>query len=56
LVGRSDKVLMPTRRMTRRRIYKLLVLALLVSLTCASCKSNVNMYRHNRSHCDCPTF
>lgn len=25
-------------------------------LLCASCSSDQHMYRHNRSHCDCPTF
>lgn len=40
----------------KTKLFRLLILALLVSLSCAACKSNVNMYRHNRSHCDCPTF
>ena len=40
----------------KKRIVKLIVLLLLAGVVCTACKSNVNMYRHNRSHCDCPTF
>lgn len=35
----------------------LALLALLaLPLVFQSCSSNDYMYRHNRSHCDCPTF
>ena len=40
----------------KKRIVRLMVLLLLAGVVCTACKSNVNMYRHNRSHCDCPTF
>lgn len=41
----------------KRIIRRLLPLVLMVTLlTLASCLSNNHMYRHNRSHCDCPTF
>lgn len=33
-----------------------LVLLLAVCLLAGACSSNDRMYRHNRSHCDCPTF
>ena len=33
-----------------------LLLALGAFLLFAACSSNDHMYRHNRSHCDCPTF
>lgn len=39
-----------------RRLALLLPLLLSLLLAAASCKSNDHMYRHNRSHCDCPTF
>ena len=35
---------------------RLTLLLLAVLLLCASCGSSEHMYRHNRSHCDCPTF
>ena len=35
----------------------LVLLALLaLPVVFQSCSSNEHMYRHNRSHCDCPTF
>ena len=34
----------------------MLLLLLLAGTLCSACKSNEHMYRHNRSHCDCPTF
>lgn len=37
----------------RRPLIFLLLAALLL---CSACRSNTHMYRHNRSHCDCPTF
>ena len=40
--------------MKHRRLLPLLLLAAL--LLCSACSSNDHMYRHNRSHCDCPTF
>ena len=39
--------------MKYRRLIILLFAALLL---CSACSSNEHMYRHNRSHCDCPTF
>ena len=43
-----------------RRGVALRTLVLLALLTLPvvfqSCSSNEHMYRHNRSHCDCPTF
>ncbi len=42
--------------MKRLRTTRLIALLLLACLALTACKSNVNMYRHNRSHCDCPTF
>ena len=42
--------------MNRKSVIKLLTLLLLAGILCSACKSNVNMYRHNRSDCDCPTF
>ena len=42
--------------MKRKHVILSLTVLLLAVLLCTACKSNVNMYRHNRSHCDCPTF
>lgn len=48
------------KRRTENRKWKvggaIILLALVVSLLATSCSSNEHMYRHNRSHCDCPTF
>ncbi len=42
---------------TKKKSKSLIIVALLGAvLLCASCSSNEHMYRHNRSHCDCPTF
>lgn len=38
-----------------RHLLRLAVLLLLAGLVCSSC-SSVNMHKHKRSHCDCPTF
>lgn len=47
-------------KITSRRGVILRTLALLallaLPLVFQSCSSNDHMYRHNRSHCDCPTF
>ena len=40
----------------RKNVIKLIALALIVCLACASCNSSDHMYKHRRSHCDCPTF
>ena len=42
--------------MRRRTLIRVLLLVLLAGTLCSACNSNVHMYRHNRSHCDCPTF
>lgn len=36
--------------------YRLLLLVAAALLLVAACSSDTHMYRHNRSHCDCPTF
>lgn len=33
-----------------------LLLLLALPVLFSACGSNEHMYRHNRSHCDCPTF
>ena len=43
-------------RIRKGFIFRFSLLILFFALLCTACKSNVNMYRHNRSHCDCPTF
>lgn len=47
-----------SRRGVALRTLVLLVLLALLALPVVfqSCSSNEHMYRHNRSHCDCPTF
>lgn len=40
----------------RKNAIKFIALLLLAGLVCASCSSNEHMYKHRRSHCDCPTF
>lgn len=40
----------------KHRLRPLCLLLCCLLLLCASCRSNEHMYRHNRSHCDCPTF
>lgn len=47
---------MKTKRPRAKKTMGILFLLLAALLLCASCKSNDHMYRHNRSHCDCPTF
>jgi len=43
--------------MKKSSIAKLMAVAILLcSLGMTACKSSVNMHRHNRSDCDCPTF
>lgn len=36
--------------------HRILLLLLAAALLCTACGSGEHMYRHNRSHCDCPTF
>ena len=44
-------------KVKKSTIAKLTVLVILLcSLGMTACKSSVNMHRHNRSDCDCPTF
>ena len=44
-------------RFASSRRFLVFTFSLLVCLLlCSACKSNEHMYRHNRSHCDCPTF
>ena len=33
-----------------------MALLFLVCVACGACGSSVNMHKHSRSHCDCPTF
>lgn len=42
--------------MKRRKILTLTMLMLVAGLMSAACGSSVNMHKHPRSHCDCPTF
>ena len=35
---------------------RLLALLLAAVLLCTACGSSVNMHKHKRSHCDCPSF
>ena len=42
--------------MKKKNVTHLMLLLLLAGMLCGACKSNEHMYRHNRSHCDCPTF
>ena len=40
----------------KKTILRVLLVALLAGTVCGACGSSVNMHKHNRSHCDCPTF
>ena len=40
----------------RGHVCLFLLFALSLLLLTTACGSNEHMYRHNRSHCDCPTF
>ncbi len=42
--------------MKRRRFIVAVVLLLLAGMACGACSSGDHMYKHRRSHCDCPTF
>lgn len=42
--------------MKRKTALSLFVLLFLAGMLFSSCGSSVNMHRHNRSHCDCPSF
>ena len=37
-------------------IIGLIMLLLVASMASGACGSSVNMHKHSRSHCDCPTF
>ena len=39
--------------MAYKRLGELLLAA---GVACTACGSSVNMHKHSRSHCDCPTF
>ena len=41
---------------SRRGVTLLTLVLLALPIVFQSCSSNEHMYRHNRSHCDCPTF
>ncbi len=42
--------------MKKKRIIGLIALLLAASVACGACSSSVNMHKHSRSHCDCPSF
>ena len=42
--------------MKKKRIIGLIALLLAAGVACTACGSSVNMHKHSRSHCDCPTF
>ena len=42
--------------MKRKTILHLFALLLTAAVAFTSCGSSVNMHRHNRSNCDCPSF
>ena len=42
--------------MRKRRTILLALLLLVAGMACGACGSSVNMHKHSRSHCDCPTF
>lgn len=42
--------------MKKKRIIGLIALLLAAGMVCTACGSSVNMHKHSRSHCDCPTF
>ena len=42
--------------MKSKRIIGLIMLLLVASMASGACGSSVNMHKHSRSHCDCPTF
>ena len=37
-------------------VLRLVAVLLLAGLACSACSSGEHMYKHRRSHCDCPTF
>jgi hypothetical protein len=42
--------------MKKKKIIGLIALLLAASVVCTACGSSVNMHKHSRSHCDCPSF
>ena len=42
--------------MKKKNIIGLIALLLAASVACTACGSSVNMHKHSRSHCDCPSF
>lgn len=42
--------------MKKKAILRLMVLLLAAGVVCTACGSSVNMHKHNRSKCDCPSF
>ena len=47
---------MKMKLLRRRTLLRLSVVLLLAGLACSACGSESHMYKHKRSHCDCPTF
>lgn len=44
------------RGMKQKRILRVVAVLLVASLVCGACGGSVNMHKHKRSHCDCPSF
>ena len=42
--------------MKKKTIFRLVVLLLVAGVAFSACSSGVNMHKHKRSDCDCPTF
>lgn len=42
--------------MKKKTILRLIAFLLVVSVSFAACGSSVNMHKHSRSNCDCPSF
>lgn len=42
--------------MKKKTLFRLMALLLVAGMACTACSSSVNMHKHNRSDCDCPTF
>lgn len=44
------------KNMKKKTMLRLMVLLLVACVACSACSSGVNMHKHKRSDCDCPTF
>ena len=42
--------------MKKKVLLRLITLLFLAGVACSACSSGVNMHKHNRSDCNCPTF